>query len=86
MTAVVSNKTIITEDPITNEANDLKNYANTHLTGLSTKLNINIPNCNYILMFMVIVTIKCYKSFEGKYLWLYTLHCTITDFLYIYPT
>jgi len=46
MTAVVSNKTIITEDPITNEANDLKNYANTHLTGLSTKLNINIPNCN----------------------------------------
>jgi len=29
MTAVVSNKTIITEDPITNEANDLKNYANT---------------------------------------------------------
>jgi len=46
MTAVVSNKTIITEDPITNESNDLKIYANTHLTGLSTKLNINIPNCN----------------------------------------
>ncbi|XP_029343746.1 meiosis-specific with OB domain-containing protein [Acyrthosiphon pisum] len=48
MTAVVSNKTIITEDPITNEANDLKNYANTHLTGLSTKLNINIPNLSTI--------------------------------------
>ncbi|XP_060856651.1 protein hold'em-like [Metopolophium dirhodum] len=48
MTAVVSNKTIITEDSITNEANDLKNYANTHLTGLSTKLNINIPDLSTI--------------------------------------
>jgi len=50
MAAVVSSKTIITEDPITNEANDLKKYANTHLTGLSTKLNINIPNCNAYLL------------------------------------
>lgn len=46
MTAVVSNRTIITENPITKEANDLKVYANSHLTGLSTKININIPNCN----------------------------------------
>jgi len=52
MTAVVSNKTIVTEDPFTNEANDLKNYANTHLTGLSTKLNVNIPNCNLYLLFV----------------------------------
>jgi len=33
---------------------------------------------------MVIVTIKCYKSFEGKYMWFYNVHCTIVDFLYIY--
>lgn len=46
MTAVVSNKTIITVDPIMNEANYLKNYANTYLIGLSNKLNINVPNCN----------------------------------------
>jgi len=56
MTAVVSNKTIVTEDPFTNEANDLKNYASTHLTGLSTKLNINIPNCNLYLL-----TVKYYS-------------------------
>lgn len=53
MTAVVSNRTIITENPITKEANDLKVYANLHLTGLSTKININIPNCNlYYLLFI----------------------------------
>lgn len=44
MAAVVSNRTIITEDPITKEANDLKNYAITHLNGLSNKQNIHIPN------------------------------------------
>lgn len=47
MTAVVSSRTIITEDPISNEANDLKNYADRYLVGLSNKLNINIPNCNF---------------------------------------
>lgn len=46
MTAVVSSRTIITEDPIMNEANNLKIYANTYLIGLSNQLNINIPNCN----------------------------------------
>lgn len=45
MLAVVSNKTIITENPITNEANNLKEYANSHLNGLSNKLNIKIPHC-----------------------------------------
>jgi len=34
-------------------------------------------------MFTVIVTIKCYNSFEEKYMWFYTAHCTIVDFLYI---
>jgi len=53
MTAVVSNRTIITENPITKEANDLKVYANSHSTGLSTKIYINIPNCNlYCLLFI----------------------------------
>jgi len=50
MTAVVSNKTIITEDPITEEANDLKIYTNSHSIGLFTKININIPNCNLYLL------------------------------------
>lgn len=85
MTAVVSNKTIITEDPITNEANDLKNYANTHLTGLSTILNINIPNCNLYLLTYIYdysyKTTKCNNSFEGKFEWLYIVD-TIVDFLY----
>lgn len=48
MTAVISNKTIITEDPNTNEATDLKNYSNTYVhSGLSNKLHINIPKCNW---------------------------------------
>lgn len=46
MSALISNKTIITEDPITNEAIDLKNYAITYIIGLTNKFNINIPNCN----------------------------------------
>ncbi|KAF0748429.1 meiosis-specific with OB domain-containing protein, partial [Aphis craccivora] len=52
MTAVVSNRTIITENPITKEANDLKVYANSHSTGLSTKININIPNLSTITEIM----------------------------------
>lgn len=47
MTAAISNRTIITEDPITNEANDLKNFTNTHLIELSDKFIINVPDCNY---------------------------------------
>jgi len=46
MTAIISNKTIITENPNTIEATDLKNYSNTFMTGLSNKFNFNIPNCN----------------------------------------
>jgi len=46
MTAVVCSKTIITEDPISNESENLKDYANSYLTGLSNKLNINIPHRN----------------------------------------
>lgn len=49
MTAVVSNRTIITEDPLTNEAKDLTNFADTHFTGLSNKFNINIPNRNLLI-------------------------------------
>lgn len=44
MAAVVSNRTVITEDPVTSEANDLKNYAIKHLNGLSNKINILVPN------------------------------------------
>lgn len=49
MTAVVCSKTIITEDPISNESENLKDYANAYLTGLSNKLNINIPHRNLSL-------------------------------------
>ncbi|VVC34548.1 Nucleic acid-binding, OB-fold [Cinara cedri] len=52
MTAAISNRTIITEDPSTNEANDLKNYAITHLIGLSDKFTINIPDLSTITEIM----------------------------------
>jgi len=32
---------------------------------------------------MVIISIKFYKNFEGKYMWFYTVHSTIVDFSYI---
>lgn len=51
---VVTNKTIITEDPIINEAYGLKNYAKTYLIGLSNKININIPNCNYLIFYLIV--------------------------------
>lgn len=51
---VVTNKTIITEDPIINEAYDLKNYAKTYFMGLSNKMNINIPNCNYLIFCLIV--------------------------------
>lgn len=54
VTAVVSNKTIITEDPDTNEANDLKNVEYTHSTEQINTINtIDLPNCK----------LYCYLSF-----------------------